>query len=74
MYHGRLIKGFALLWCMQAGGKWYDVETGRRDGRVSIDTEANANLPPPNISIPASIILFAQKGLTISDMVVLLGL
>ncbi|CAO2840095.1 unnamed protein product [Amaranthus hypochondriacus] len=56
-----------------AGGKWYDVETGRRDGRVSIDTEAMANLPPPNISIPASIFLFAQKGLTISDMVVLLG-
>ncbi|CAO2824786.1 unnamed protein product [Amaranthus hypochondriacus] len=56
-----------------AGGKWYEVETGRRDGRVSIASEAHATLPPPTIPIHKAIELFAKKGLNKEDFVVLLG-
>lgn len=56
-----------------AGGKWYEVETGRRDGLVSRSSEAIANIPPPTIPVPQAIKLFAQKGLNKDDFVVLLG-
>lgn len=58
---------------MQAGGKYYEVETGRRDGVVSIKSEAQAAIPPPTMPIQQAIALFAQKGLTKDDFVVLLG-
>ncbi|KAH0724591.1 hypothetical protein KY289_000437 [Solanum tuberosum] len=54
-----------------AGGKWYDVETGRRDGDVSL--ASNVNLPAATISVSDSIKLFASKNLTQYDMVYLLG-
>ncbi|PHT36939.1 Peroxidase 60 [Capsicum baccatum] len=54
-----------------SGGKWYNVETGRRDGNVSL--ASNVNLPPPFISVSDSIKLFASKKLTPTDMVYLLG-
>ncbi|XP_015086908.1 peroxidase 57-like [Solanum pennellii] len=53
------------------GGKWYDVETGRRDGNVSL--ASNVNLPGATISVSDSIKLFASKRLTQYDMVYLLG-
>uniref|UniRef100_A0A7C8ZGJ7 Peroxidase n=1 Tax=Opuntia streptacantha TaxID=393608 RepID=A0A7C8ZGJ7_OPUST len=56
-----------------AGGKWYDVETGRRDGLVSLSSEAQANIPPPTIPVPKAIQLFAKKGLNKYDFAVLLG-
>ncbi|KAL9228595.1 hypothetical protein vseg_004154 [Gypsophila vaccaria] len=56
-----------------AGGKWFEVETGRRDGRVSLKTEARANIPPPTMPVPIAIELFASKGLNKDDFVVLLG-
>lgn len=56
-----------------AGGKWFPVETGRRDGRVSLKNEALANIPPPTIPIRQAIQIFADRGLTIGDFVVLLG-
>ncbi|KAH9624750.1 hypothetical protein KSS87_003520 [Heliosperma pusillum] len=56
-----------------AGGKWFEVETGRRDGRVSLRSEAQANIPPPTMSIPTAIKLFASKGLNKDDFVILLG-
>lgn len=56
---------------LQSGGKWYNVETGRRDGNVSL--ASNVNLPPPFISVSDSIKLFASKKLTPTDMVYLLG-
>ncbi|XP_049395037.1 peroxidase 60-like [Solanum stenotomum] len=55
----------------QAGGKWYDVETGRRDGDVSL--ASNVKLPAATISVSDSIKLFASKNLTQYDMVYLLG-
>ncbi|KAL3752307.1 hypothetical protein ACJRO7_013027 [Eucalyptus globulus] len=54
-----------------SGGGRYRVETGRKDGLVSL--ASNVNLPPPSISVNDSIAAFAQKGLTVSDMVLLLG-
>lgn len=56
-----------------AGGKWFEVETGRRDGLVSTRSEALANIPPPTIPVPQAIKLFAQKGLNTDDFVILLG-
>lgn len=58
---------------MKAGGKWYYVETGRRDGLVSRDIEAQAIIPEANIPVHKAIELFAQKGLNKHDFVVLLG-
>ncbi|KAK8939149.1 Peroxidase 60 [Platanthera zijinensis] len=54
-----------------AGGVWYEVEMGRRDGNISL--ASNVNLPPPTISVSDSIAAFANKGLSTTDMVLLLG-
>ncbi|KAL8139587.1 hypothetical protein V2J09_005608 [Rumex salicifolius] len=55
-----------------AGGKWYEVQTGRRDSLVSIDKDA-MNLPGPNISMTNAIKEFGNIGLNVYDLVVLLG-
>lgn len=44
---------------------------GRRDGKVSL--ASNVDLPAPTISVAQSIAAFQKKGLTVSDMVLLLG-
>ncbi|KAM7502298.1 hypothetical protein LguiB_001202 [Lonicera macranthoides] len=54
-----------------SGGGFYSIETGRRDGLVSLAT--NVNLPSPSISVSDSIKAFANKGLNPTDMVYLLG-
>ncbi|GAB4824662.1 hypothetical protein Ancab_007534 [Ancistrocladus abbreviatus] len=56
-----------------AGGKWYEVETGRLDGRTSLASEANANLPAPTIPVWAAVQAFQKKNLTKEDFVLLLG-
>ncbi|KAK4482711.1 hypothetical protein RD792_009878 [Penstemon davidsonii] len=53
------------------GGGKYIVETGRRDGSVSL--AKNVDLPSPSISVSNSIKAFANKGLNPTDMVYLLG-
>nr|AZL41267.1 peroxidase 60 [Datisca glomerata] len=58
----------AISW---AGGQQYEVETGRRDGFVSL--AQNVNLPSPSISVSDSIAAFAKHNLTTTDMVYLLG-
>ncbi|KAK9727019.1 hypothetical protein RND81_05G252600 [Saponaria officinalis] len=57
-----------------AGGKWYDVETGRRDSLTSNRRDAIANLPKPTIPVDQAINLFASRGLTKEDFVILLGM
>lgn len=57
---------------MQSGGGRYNVETGRKDGFVSLAT--NVNLPGPDIPVAQSIATFAKKGLNATDMVYLLGI
>ncbi|XP_010269889.1 PREDICTED: peroxidase 57-like [Nelumbo nucifera] len=54
-----------------SGGGRYEVQTGRRDGLVSL--AANVDLPGPSISVTDAIAAFAKKGLTATDMVLLLG-
>ncbi|KAI3420548.1 Peroxidase [Psidium guajava] len=54
-----------------AKGGRYGVQTGRLDGKISL--AQNVNLPGPSITVSQAASAFAQKGLTISDMVVLLG-
>ncbi|KAK9121159.1 hypothetical protein Syun_018776 [Stephania yunnanensis] len=55
---------------LSVGWRWkYDVETGRRDGLVP----GNVDLPPSRITVSQSIQVFANKGLTVTDMVMLLG-
>ncbi|XP_073038185.1 peroxidase 44-like [Primulina eburnea] len=54
-----------------SGGGRYTVQTGRRDGTVSL--ASNVNLPAPSVSVSDSIKAFAAKGLSATDMVFLLG-
>lgn len=59
---------------LQVKGPYWEVETGRRDGRVSNLTEVIQNLLPPfaNVSLLKS--GFAQKGLSVKDLAVLSGI
>ncbi|KAL6143861.1 PREDICTED: peroxidase 27-like [Fragaria vesca subsp. vesca] len=54
-------------------GPYWEVPTGRRDGRVSIASEALTGLPPPFANIAQLKGMFASKGLTVKDLVVLSG-
>ncbi|MCL7023072.1 hypothetical protein MKW94_019106 [Papaver nudicaule] len=54
-------------------GPFWNVPTGRRDGRVSTSADALANLPPPFLNITALKASFASKGLSSKDLVVLSG-
>ncbi|CAO2184714.1 unnamed protein product [Urochloa humidicola] len=51
----------------------YKVPAGRRDGRISKDTDASNNLPPPTFNASQLVANFAAKNLTAEDMVVLSG-
>ncbi|CAA2960821.1 peroxidase 60-like [Olea europaea subsp. europaea] len=53
-----------------SGGVRYIVQSGRRDGTVSL--AENVNLPAPSISVSDSIKAFSKKGLDSTDMVYLL--
>lgn len=54
-----------------AGGPAYSIPTGRRDGLVS--DPSLVNLPGPTLSISEALQFFTPKGLTLNDMVTLLG-
>ncbi|XP_042386907.1 peroxidase 60-like [Zingiber officinale] len=51
----------------------YSVQTGRRDGNVSLASEALKNLPGDSFSASQAIAAFKAKGLSASDTVLLLG-
>ncbi|CAL5357195.1 unnamed protein product [Camellia sinensis] len=53
-------------------GMRYDVQTGRRDGFISL-AQNTVDIPTPNISVSDSIKAFDKKGLGFVDMVYLLG-
>ncbi|KAF3443721.1 hypothetical protein FNV43_RR13411 [Rhamnella rubrinervis] len=54
-------------------GPFWEVPTGRRDGRVSLASEALTNLPPPFAFISQLKSMFSGKGLSVKDLVVLSG-
>ncbi|KAL8162740.1 hypothetical protein V2J09_014229 [Rumex salicifolius] len=56
-----------------AGGRWYKVPTGRRDGTISLADEPNAELVGPSTPISEAIKTFADKGIRMEDFVLLLG-
>ncbi|TVU46889.1 hypothetical protein EJB05_06461, partial [Eragrostis curvula] len=57
-----------------SGGKvYFDMPSGRLDGRVSLDSRALDFLPPPVFDLPNLTDSFAAKGLGVEDMVVLSG-
>ncbi|XP_058089972.1 peroxidase 47-like [Magnolia sinica] len=59
----------AVLW---AGGPFYDIPKGRKDGRRS-KIEDTINLPPPFFNTSDLIRTFADRGLTVQEMVALSG-
>ncbi|XP_050204929.1 peroxidase 27-like [Mercurialis annua] len=58
---------------LMIGGPSWIVPTGRRDGRVSISSEALNGLPSPFANISTLKQNFVSKGLTVKDLVVLSG-
>ncbi|KAL8148481.1 hypothetical protein AgCh_005743 [Apium graveolens] len=55
------------------GGLGYDVQAGRRDGRVSLASEASSGLTSPGDNLTKLTQAFAKRGLTQEDMVTLSG-
>ncbi|KAJ9141363.1 hypothetical protein P3X46_031905 [Hevea brasiliensis] len=56
-----------------AGGPFYAVELGRRDGRISTKASVQHKLPSPNFNLDQLNSLFASHGLTQTDMIALSG-
>ena len=58
---------------MQAGGPFYPVELGRRDGRISTIASVQHRLPSPNFNLDQLNALFSSHGLDQTDMIALSG-
>ncbi|KAL5998483.1 Peroxidase 19 [Asimina triloba] len=56
-----------------AGGPYYPVKKGRRDGRVSLASTVKDNLPRSNSTVDQLLNLFQSKGLSLTDLVALSG-
>ncbi|CAD6240365.1 unnamed protein product [Miscanthus lutarioriparius] len=55
------------------GGPRWTVPLGRRDARNTSAGAANANLPPPDASLPTLLSMFGAKGLDARDLTALSG-
>ncbi|CAN6481796.1 unnamed protein product [Victoria cruziana] len=55
------------------GGPYWEVPTGRRDGTVSLASEALTNIPPPTPDFDVLKASFAIKNLDVKDLVILSG-
>lgn len=58
---------------MQTGGPFYEVELGRRDGRISTKASVRHKLPHPEFGINQLKSMFASHGLSLIDLVALSG-
>lgn len=58
---------------LQAGGAFYNVELGRRDGRVSTKASVQRQLPGPDFNFNQLNAIFSKIGLSQKDMVALSG-
>ena len=59
--------------CTQSEGPWYEVETGRRDGNVTVAEYAANDLAPPDSNIVDVKTFFSVKSLNSKDIAVLFG-
>lgn len=57
-----------------ASNNLWEVPTGRRDGLVSVASEALANLPSPYAEITQLKASFSAKGLSAKDLAILSGI
>lgn len=64
---------FTYMYGNKTGGPSWRVPTGRKDGRISLATEAS-NLPSPLDSVAVQKQKFQDKGLDTHDLVTLLGI
>ncbi|XP_050244531.1 peroxidase 3-like [Quercus robur] len=55
------------------GGPFWRVPTGRRDGTISNGSEAFSNIPPFNGNLSTLQTLFSNRGLNLTDLVLLSG-
>ncbi|KAI4377687.1 hypothetical protein MLD38_015274 [Melastoma candidum] len=55
------------------GGPFYNVELGRRDGRISTIASVQRKLPHPEFTLDQLNTMFATNGLTQTDMIALSG-
>lgn len=60
------------MFVLQAGGPYWDVPKGRKDGRVSKASETT-QLPGPAFNISQLQKSFSQRGLSMEDLVALSG-
>ena len=58
---------------MQFKTSMWEVETGRKDGFVSLASNVNGNLPSPFSDFATLKQIFANKGLNVDDLVALSG-
>ncbi|KAL1352941.1 hypothetical protein HN51_016907 [Arachis hypogaea] len=56
-----------------AGGPYYPVYLGRRDGRVSRSSDVDGNLPKPTMPMSQIIEIFEKRGFSVEEMVALSG-
>ncbi|KAI3456195.1 hypothetical protein Pfo_012858 [Paulownia fortunei] len=56
-----------------AGGPYYQVKKGRWDGKISMASRVQSNLPRANATVDELLRLFKSKGLTLEDLVTLSG-
>ena len=59
---------------MQAGGPFYKVELGRRDGRISTIASVQHKLPQPDFNLDQLNRMFSLHGLDQTDMIALSGM
>lgn len=66
---------FVLLYIVShiQGGPSWTVPTGRRDGTISLSSEAVNNIPPPTSNFTNLQRLFGNQGLDLKDLVLLSG-
>ncbi|KAK1352717.1 Peroxidase [Heracleum sosnowskyi] len=57
----------------KAGGIYYNITSGRRDGTVSLESEVTQFLPPPFLEVPPMIQFFTNKSMSVKEMTALFG-
>lgn len=62
-----------LCLCLKVGGPYWDVPVGRKDSKTASYELATTNLPTPEEGLISIIAKFYSQGLSVEDMVALIG-